>query len=181
MTSGRFFIVFVLFVFGLVINDMPAMAEDNNTNMSKEEQNTLDADSDTFQSKFDEIFLTDEEKKITKAHEVTSQSLFSGKEVSENRSVGIRNVITGVAKFNLIGDRWHHFSFDIYTGFRPNRAVVMLALMNIYNVNVATELNYNLYSYDLSYTDTAVRVTGWIYVGDADGYLRGLSYNCTVY
>lgn len=97
---------------------------------------------------------------------------------SSNACMCIRNVVTGIARFNFQGHRWHNFRFDIPVGITPVRAVVSLGLLNIYNRNSANMLQYYIPNYSVSYLPGIVRVTGSVFVGDSDGYLHGLGYVC---
>ena len=128
-----------------------------------------------------------EESTMVKPEEVISHSLIDGDEVSQDLQANQRsliannlNFVAGIARFNLRGHRWHTFTFDIPTRVTPRNAVVSLGLMNIYNRKGANDLQYYIPSYSLSYVGRNVRVTGRIFVGDTDGYLYGLSYNCVV-
>ena len=133
------------------------------------------------------------EKDIEEPIAIEYQSLLSEEEVEQLEKEGpeeleavssrsacmcIRNVVSGIARFNFRGHRWHNFRFDIPVGITPRRAIVSLGLLNIYNRDTASQLQYHIPSYSVSYLPRAVRVTGSVFVGDSDGYLHGLGYMC---
>ncbi|MDJ0601772.1 MAG: hypothetical protein QNJ37_23370 [Crocosphaera sp.] len=132
------------------------------------------------------------EKEIEEPIAVDYQSLLSEDELetfekegpeglealSSSACMCIRNVVSGIARFNFRGHRWHNFSFDIRVGITPRRAIVSLALLNIYNRSTASHLQYYIPNYSVSYLPGVVRVTGSVFVGDSDGYLHGLGFMC---
>ena len=117
----------------------------------------------------------------TTADEVEQASLLTDEDLKASLAPALKigNVVVGVAKFHLSGHKWHNWSFDIDVGFKVKRAVVSLALMDIHNVNLANQLKFQLGGYSLTYNGNIVRVTGRIFIGDSDGFLNGLSFNCT--
>ena len=131
------------------------------------EQSLVQADSVEYHSLFQETELIERPEQ-----EINTQNV--------NTLATLRNAVSGIARFNFKGDTTHTFVFDIPVGVTPRRAVVSLALADIYNRNSANNLRYGILSYSLSYIGTAVRVTGRVRVGDSDGYLYGLSYMCIV-
>ena len=133
------------------------------------------------------------EKEIEEPVAIEYQSLLSEEELESLEQEGpegleavssrsgcmcIRNVVSGIARFNFRGHRWHNFRFDIPVGITPRRAIVSLGLLNIYNRDTAKQLQYYIPSYSVSYRPGVVRVTGSVFVGDSDGYLHGLGYMC---
>lgn len=132
--------------------------------------------------KVTELKSTLEEASVVRADEVLCQALYSEEDVKKVAVDGlaIKNVIAGIARFNFRGPRWHNFQFDIQAYVKPKKAVVSLGLLCIYNNKSANDMEYCVSSYSLSYVGTIVRVTGKVYVGDSDGYLRGFGFNCTV-
>ncbi|WP_422343127.1 hypothetical protein [Parasphingorhabdus sp.] len=115
------------------------------------------------------------------ALEVINQSLYNADkydEMAKSVSGPLQNFCSGIARFNFKGAQSHNFSFDIPFPFSPEHAVVSLSLGEIFNRHTANNLDYKFGPWKLSYTNDAVRVTGSVYVGDSDGYLRGISYSC---
>lgn len=92
----------------------------------------------------------------------------------------IKNVIVGYKAFNLKGPRWHNFRFGLRSAVAVNKAVVSVALLGIYNRNTAVNLEYSVQNVSTSYSQDrkTIYVSGRVYVGDSDGYLRQLSYHC---
>ena len=93
----------------------------------------------------------------------------------------IKNVITGYRSFNLQGPRWHNFQFSVSSSVAVNKAVVAIALLGIYNQHAATNMQYSFQNITVTYSSNrkTIFVSGRVYVGDSDGFLRQLSFNLT--
>ena len=97
---------------------------------------------------------------------------------SNDATSGLPNFVSGIVGLNLQGSRWHNVTFDIPFSFAPRSAVVSLALSDVMNQDHAVNLHYAIGEWSLSYTEDSVRVSVPVFVGDSDGFLRGMSYFC---
>ncbi len=98
------------------------------------------------------------------------------------RALQIKQVATGYRNFNLQGPKWYNFEFSVYVVVPVEKAIVSTSLLGIFNQDRAVNMKYyfektNVVQY--SPDRTIVYVSGRVYIGDSDGYLRQLSYNMT--
>ena len=140
------------------------------------------------------------------ARVISQQVLYSDEHIdrfSQIGSLGFNNFITGIAEmprssnqgsknegfFGVQGNNsasWQGFSFIINvptgTGQKISNAIASISLLGISNIDTATNMNY-LFKDVTTSTDSAkaqVNVSGYVMIGDSDGFLGQLGYTCIV-
>lgn len=124
---------------------------------------------------------------VLKARQTSYKHLFSASETKKYAKKCIElgipfvNHVRGRANFNMRGAYYHNFSFTIPTFTKAKAAVVALDFVDFRNKDKAVNMKYDLIWYnEYVATSNEVVVTGQVYVGDSDGYLEGIGFNCAI-
>lgn len=126
--------------------------------------------------------VTLNESSAVPADQVSASYLYNEEELQKlsAQALKIKNVITGVASFDLRGTGWKYFVFKINARVNITRAVVSLSWTGVLSEsNAKTYYEIDPY-YSVSTSGNTVAVFGRVYIEDGNTSLRQLSYNCTV-